>query len=193
MRPRIPQGVTRHSHIVSGGGRRAAPPLPISVRAGAAPGTAAHRALCPRALARAGATPRCACAVTKKEIRGMACSLLKRVLAMKRQPQPNMKLSDRHSSAALLALTTAVLVLVLAGLLFAAEVDTPGPLAAVPGAPTALTGWFHTQFGDSPNGGGDHMHAHVLVDDNGHATRLSVPDAVIAAAGGRAAIDHHRV
>ena len=106
-----------------------------------------------------------------------------------------MKLSDRHSSAALLALTTAVLILVLAGVLFAAEpahVHAPAALAA-PGPTTTLTGWFHTQFGDSPSGGSDHMHSHVLVDEYGDATRLSVPDDVIAAAGGRAAIDHHRV
>jgi hypothetical protein len=47
-------------------------------------------------------------------------------------------------------------------------------------------------YGDAPRGGG-HMHMHVLVDDKGRATRLAVPDDVIAAAGGRAAINHRRV
>jgi len=112
------------------------------------------------------------------------------------RPQPKLKLSERHSSAALLALTTAVLILVLAGVLFAAEVDAPATanLAVAPGAPTtALTGWLHTLFGDTPSGGGDHMHTHLLVDDNGRATKLSVPDSVVAAAGGRGAINHRRV
>src|SRR5262245_2940088 len=106
----------------------------------------------------------------------VACPLLNRLLAMKSQPK--MKLSDRHPNAALLVLTPAVLILVLAGVLFAAEVDAPAPRAV--GATTTLTGWFHTQFGDSPSGGGEHVHAHVLVDDNGHATQLSVPEAVVA-------------
>ena len=69
------------------------------------------------------------------------------------KPQPQMKLSDRHSSAALLALTTAVLILVLAGVLFAAEVDGPAPRAAAPGATTVLTGWFHTQLRRRPQRG----------------------------------------
>ena len=37
------------------------------------------------------------------------------------------------------------------------------------------------------------MHTHLLVDDKGQATKLEVPDSVIAAAGGRAAINHRRV
>jgi hypothetical protein len=48
-------------------------------------------------------------------------------------------ISERHSKAALFASTTAVLILVLAGVLFAAELEVPGNLA-VPGAPTTLTG-----------------------------------------------------
>ena len=47
-------------------------------------------------------------------------------------------------------------------------------------------------YGDAPRGGG-HMHMHVLVDDKGRATKLAVPDDVIAAAGGRTAINHRRV
>ena len=106
-----------------------------------------------------------------------------------------MTISERHSRVALLASTTAVLILVLAGVLFAAELNAPGAgtISAVPGAPTtALTGWLHTMYGDAPRGGG-HMHTHLLVDDKGRATKLAVPDAVIAAAGGRAAINHRRV
>ena len=41
--------------------------------------------------------------------------------------------------------------------------------------------------------GGGHMHTHMLVDDNGRATKLEVPDSVIAAAGGRTAINQRRV
>jgi hypothetical protein len=41
----------------------------------------------------------------------------------------HMEISERHSKAALLASTTAVLILVLAGVLFAAELDAPGNLA----------------------------------------------------------------
>ena len=41
----------------------------------------------------------------------------------------HMDISERHSKAALLASTTAVLILVLAGVLFAAELDPPGNLA----------------------------------------------------------------
>ncbi len=66
MRPRIPQGVTRQSHIVRGGGGEATTPLPISAHVGAAPRAKAHRALCRRALARTDAPPRCARPVTKK-------------------------------------------------------------------------------------------------------------------------------
>jgi hypothetical protein len=47
-------------------------------------------------------------------------------------------------------------------------------------------------YGDAPRGGG-HMHMHVLVDDKGRATKLAVSDDVIAAAGGRTAINHCRV
>jgi hypothetical protein len=47
-------------------------------------------------------------------------------------------ISERHSKAALLASTTAVLILVLAGVLFAGEPEAPGNLA-VPGAPTTRT------------------------------------------------------
>lgn len=100
---------------------------------------------------------------------------------------------ERHSKAALFASTTAVLILVLAGVLFAAELDAPGNLAVAPGAPTTtLTGSLHTLYGDAPRGGG-HMHTHQLVDDKGQATKLEVPDDVIAAAGGRTAINHRRV
>jgi hypothetical protein len=61
------------------------------------------------------------------------------MLAMK----THIRISERQSKAALLASTTAVLILVLAGVLFAAELDTPGNLA-VPKAPTTLTGSLHT-------------------------------------------------
>ena len=37
------------------------------------------------------------------------------------------------------------------------------------------------------------MHMHMLVDDKGRATKLEVPDSVIAAAGGRTAINQRRV
>ena len=94
--------------------------------------------------------------------------------------------AERTYSIALFALTTAVLLLIMAGVVFAAE-----PEAAAP--PAALSGWFHTIYGDAPQGGGGHLHAHVLVDDKGHATRLAVPDSVIAAAGGRHAINRRRV
>ena len=57
-----------------------------------------------------------------------------RMLAMKTY----ISISERHSKAALLASTTAILILVLAGVLFAAELDEPGNLA-VPGAATTLT------------------------------------------------------
>ena len=40
----------------------------------------------------------------------------------------HLRISERHSKAALFASTTAVLTLVLAGVLFAAELDTPGHL-----------------------------------------------------------------
>lgn len=50
----------------------------------------------------------------------------KRMLAMK----THMRISERHSKAVLLASTTAVLILVLAGVLFAAELDAPGNLAS---------------------------------------------------------------
>jgi len=108
------------------------------------------------------------------------------MLAMK----THIRISERHSKAALLASTTAVLILVLAGVLFAAELEAPGNPAA-PRA-TTLTGTLHTMYGDLPAGGG-HMHMHVLVDDKGRATKLDVPESVIAAAGGRAAINHRRV
>jgi hypothetical protein len=58
-----------------------------------------------------------------------------RMLAMK----THISISERHSKTALLASTTAILILVLAGVLFAAELEAPGNLA-VPEAPTALTG-----------------------------------------------------
>ena len=58
-----------------------------------------------------------------------------RMLAMKTY----ISISERHSQAALLASTTAILILVLAGVLFAAELEAPGNLA-VPQAPTTLTG-----------------------------------------------------
>jgi hypothetical protein len=77
--------------------------------------------------------------------------------------------------AALLASTTAVLILVLAGVLFAAELEAPGNLA-VPGAPTTLTGSLHTLYGDAPRGGG-HMHMHVLVDDKGGPRSSRCPTA----------------
>jgi hypothetical protein len=71
--------------------------------------------------------------------------------------------------------------------------DAPGNTAFAPGGPTTvLTGWLHTVYGDAPRGGG-HMHTHLLVDDKGQATKLAVPDGVVAAAGGRAAINHRRV
>jgi hypothetical protein len=57
------------------------------------------------------------------------------MLAMK----THISISERHSQTALLASTTAILILVLAGVLFAAELDAPGNLA-VPEAPTTLTG-----------------------------------------------------
>ncbi len=56
------------------------------------------------------------------------------MLAMK----THISISERHSKTALLASTTAILILVLAGVLFAAELDAPGNL--VPEAPTTLTG-----------------------------------------------------
>ena len=108
------------------------------------------------------------------------------MLAMK----THFTISERQSRAALLASTTAVLILVLAGVLFAAELQAPGSLA-VPSAPMTLTGSLHTLYGDAPDGG--HMHTHMLVDDNGRATKLAVPDSVIAAAGGRTAINQRRV
>jgi hypothetical protein len=52
------------------------------------------------------------------------------------------RISERDSKAALLASTTAVLILVLAGVLFAAEPEAPGNLAG-PGAPTRPTGSLH--------------------------------------------------
>ena len=85
------------------------------------------------------------------------------MLAMK----THLRISERQSKAALLASTTAVLILVLAGVLFAAEMEAPGNLA-VPRAPTTLTGSLHTLYGDAPDGG--HMHTHMLVDDKGRAT-----------------------
>ena len=93
---------------------------------------------------------------------------------------------------ALVALTTIALIVVITGVLFATELGPPGSLAAPGAPPTTLTGWFHTLYGDAPRGGG-HLHTHRLVDDNGRATELVVPDSVIAAAGGRAALNHLRV
>ena len=58
------------------------------------------------------------------------------MLAMK----THIRISERHSRAALLASTTAVLILVLAGVLFAAELDAPGNLAPWPPAETAAPG-----------------------------------------------------
>ena len=55
----------------------------------------------------------------------------------------HIRISERRSQAALLASTTAVLILVLAGVLFAAEMEAPRNLA-VPGAPTTLTRSLHT-------------------------------------------------
>jgi hypothetical protein len=101
--------------------------------------------------------------------------------------------SERHARVALLALTTAVLILVMAGVLFAGEHAAPTMDGAGPGAPTkALAGWLHVVYGDAPRGGG-HMHTHLLVDDMGRATRLAIPDGVIAAAGGREALNRRRV
>ncbi len=79
--------------------------------------------------------------------------------------------------------------------------DPVGPALAGGGkgpTGTSLTGSLHTIWGDGPPGsaqqpGGGHLHLHLLVDDTGQATQLSVPDRVIAAAGGRKAINGRRV
>ena len=119
----------------------------------------------------------------------VAWSLLNRIAIMKSQ----LRTSDRHARVTLLALTTAVLILVMAGVLFAAERHAPSMVGAAPGTPTkAMSGWHHVVYGDAPRRGG-HMQTHLLVDDKGHATKLAVPDSVVAAADGRAVINRRRV
>ena len=97
----------------------------------------------------------------------------------------------------MLALTTAVLTLVFAGVLFADDGDA---IRVAPTAPprtlatptTTLSGWLHTLYGDEPAGGG-HLHMHLLVDDAGQAAKLAIPESVIESAGGRDAVNHRRV
>lgn len=132
-----------------------------------------------------------------RRIHGMAAALCISTM------EPQVKTSERHHTIALFALTTAFLVLVFAGVLFAHEGDAPAKGAPTLGALSlgparTLTGSLHTVWGDGPNGvgmgqGGGHLHTHLLIDDKGRATKLAVPDAVIEAAGGRAAINHRRV
>src|SRR5580765_2707039 len=184
IRARIPQGVTGLSPIVSA---RSSGTARVHARL---QDCANHRILSRRALATTRAPSRLPLRVRRLTKRdgcggGTTSAILR--YAMK----THSRISERQSKAALLASTTAVLILVLAGVLFAAELEAPGNLA-VPGAPMTLTGSLLTLFGDAPSGGG-HMHVHMLVDDKGRATKIEVPDSVIAAAGGRAAINHRRV
>jgi hypothetical protein len=66
-----------------------------------------------------------------------------------------LRTSDRHARVTLLALTTAVLILVMAGVLFAGERHAPSVVGAAPGTPTtAMSGWLHVVYGDAPGGGG---------------------------------------
>ena len=151
-----------------------------------------YRCLSPCDLARAlDGRPRCLLRVADGicEMGRVAWSLLNRIAIMKSQ----LRTSDRHARVTLLALTTAVLILVMAGVLFAAERHAPSMVGAAPGTPTkAMSGWHHVVYGDAPRGGG-HMQTHLLVDDKGHATKLAVPDSVVAAADGRAVINRRRV
>src|SRR5262245_60575848 len=105
------------------------------------------------------------------------------------KPQAHTHTSDRAARVALLALTAAVLTLAFAGVPFAPDGDT---IRKAPAAPprtptTALSGWLHTLYGDEAAGGG-HLHMHLLVDDAGQAAKLAIPEHVIEAAGGRAAV-----
>ena len=93
------------------------------------------------------------------------------------KPQAHTQTSDRAARVALLALTTAVLTLVFAGVLFASDGDGArvAPTAPSRTPTTTLSGWLHTLYGDEPAGGG-HLHMHLLVDDAGQAAKLAIPD-----------------
>ena len=92
------------------------------------------------------------------------------------KPQAHTQTSDRAARVALLALTTAVLTLVFAGVLFASDGDGTrvAPTAPSRTPTTTLSGWLHTLYGDEPAGGG-HLHMHLLVDDAGQAAIRSCP------------------
>jgi len=81
----------------------------------------------------------------------------------------------------------------LSALLLAGVVSSPVFGSDVGADPEILAGWFHTIFEDDLQNPGRSGRRFVLIDEEGQWTELSVPEAVLAGAGGSAALRGRRV
>jgi M6 family metalloprotease-like protein len=75
--------------------------------------------------------------------------------------------------------------------------ETMAPNTAAPdltaAAPSARSGWFHTQWGDPRGSRGAAQVRHELVDDRGNATVLELDEGLLARLGGPLALDRRRI